>query len=52
MSKSFDKIDGKKVREQYFRSERRQSQRKGETVLEAKKLLKYPKQDLEKQQNA
>lgn len=28
MSKSYDKIDGKKVREQYFRSERRESKRK------------------------
>lgn len=28
MSKSYDKIDGKKVREQYFRSERRKSKRK------------------------
>lgn len=28
MSKSFDKIDGKRVREQYFRSERRESKRK------------------------
>jgi len=28
MSKSYDKINGKKVREQYFRSERRKSKRK------------------------
>lgn len=38
MSKSYDKIDGKKVREQYFRSERRVSKMKN-SIKEP--LLKY-----------